>query len=635
MSALLIRPMPHRTEGPNGYLMRLAQENRLTITDLHGLGVSYDPDGLMRHGLLPQENLDPDLWAWVRWISTLKSKQGRMWNSKYARFCPLCLKDEPVWRAPWELYFHDACLTHGVWLIDRCSSCNQVLRWNREELLRCDCGADLRAEEAFECPREVRSLAGILNFRLKRHHHDLIPEPLDTLDIEEIQRLVRFLGTYLDPARGKKPLKLRNAGLMEASWPVTSMASALMESWPESFEAGLSKILAQSSDQPRGLRNVFMHAYQYLYKGLKGGGFDPIRQAFEVWLVEHWVGGIARRNKRLSAGLLKLVKWIPAKLAAQELGVSTRRIHQLVSENQLEGQAFVRGASNRTYFLVRRDQLSTIEQIDINEMDMKAVMAALGIGKVRMRQILTLLFPSAYRPKTKNGFSTWRVNRAEVEKYLEIGRDLPVVPIPDEPQVSFQYVLKYWCWNGEEIVDLVEAVRDGRISILAMLDGATGLGRWIFDAHEIRLWRQNRNVDLSNWLSIPEAAKAMNSRQDVLYWLTNNDFIQAEKLPRVKGVGQRISRAELERFKTRYVFGTEIAALLGVSPRKAVVVLGEEGFEPASGTGLDKCRQVFYARTSELMAFVDSAKHGENSVGKSKNDETKTQGVSHLKFASP
>lgn len=131
---------------------------------------------------------------------------------------------------------------------------------------------------------------------------------------------------------------------------------------------------------------------------------------------------------------------------------------------------------------------------------------------------------------------------------------------------------------------------------------------------------------MANWLSIPKAARALNTRQDVMYWLTSHDFISAERLPKVKGVGQRVSRVELERFRARFVFGTELAAQLGVSPRKLVSVLADAGFVPASGSGLDKCRQVFYARIPSLMSWLPEVASHSDRLGKSTNHKTDIRG---------
>lgn len=103
-----------------------------------------------------------------------------------------------------------------------------------------------------------------------------------------------------------------------------------------------------------------------------------------------------------------------------------------------------------------------------------------------------------------------------------------------------------------------------------------------------------------------EAAKVLLVKQEVLYWLVHNEFIKAEKVPMLQGRGKRINRLELERFRQRYIFGTEVAACLGTSPRKAMSMLANDGFALAFGQRSTKCRQAFYVRTEELAAWLSS-----------------------------
>jgi len=137
-----------------------------------------------------------------------------------------------------------------------------------------------------------------------------------------------------------------------------------------------------------------------------------------------------------------------------------------------------------------------------------------------------------------------------------------------------------------------------------LLDGAVGLARWIFDSQSLKIWRQRRNPDLSNWLSVPQVAKLLGLKQEVAYWLVRNEFIPAEKLRTLRGCGARVSRVEFERFKESYVFATEISEALKTTSRKVNALLSEQGIVPASGQGLEKCGKIFYARSRELLDFL-------------------------------
>lgn len=611
---LLVRPFPHRVEGHQGYLLRLAEANFLTLRDLAGLDIRFNLTSLLRNQLLPDKALDPGLHTHVALITILAESGGRSWNQQYARFCPHCLKEAAIWQAPWELMFHDACPRHGVWLIDQCSSCGSLVHWNREHLLRCACGADLRAETTRTCPLAVQRLSAVLAAQLLNRPIEAefgIPL-LQGMGVAFSQLLIRFLGGYLDPAAGAKPLKLQYAGQMSVSWPVTSLAAEILCDWPHAFHAALNQLQGAIRGEKISLKGFLHHAYRYLYHGLRSNAFSPVREAFEFWQAEYWKGGLAKRNRRLATHLLANVQWIPGNVAADRLGISMTRLRHLVREGKLEGQESV-STAGRHFLMVRRDPLEQISAQLAGEMTMTEAMNALGIGKVRMRQILRLLFPNARRA-TDSEFMPWCVPRGEVEVLLAIGHDLPVVGIPDEHQVALAHVFKYWNWSAEEIVALVDGVKSGMLSIIAQLDSTRGISRWVFATGPLRAWQLGLSSGLSNWLSIPETAKALGVKQQVAYWLVRNQLLVAEKLVGKKGIGFRIHRKEIERFRQRYVFGTEIAAAIGRSSRKARLLLEAQGIQPVITDGVEPCRQLLYARSELLQRFLERAGTAEKDV---------------------
>lgn len=599
---LLVRPFPGRHEGPLGYLLHLAEANCMTPAELSRLGIRYDPGCFARQHLLPELALDQDLHAHVVRMANFLETKGRIWNQRYARFCPHCLTDDPTWRAGWELYFHDVCPRHGVWLVDLCSSCGQSVRWKRDSLLRCQCGSDLRQESPGTAPDNLRRLSAVLEAKLLgRPEADSHP-PFVGLDIDQVQRLIRYLGGYMDPISNPKPLKLRNAGRLEVSWPISSLAAEILFDWPHALHATLDRLQAASPDEKTGLKGLFRQAYIYLYKGLRESSFTPIREAFESWLAEHWKGGLARRNRRLSAELLEKVQWIPGNVAAETLGISMGRLKFLIREGKLEGQESVSTAGRR-FTIVRRDQLDNIRVQLAGELTMAEAIDLLGISKVRMQRILRLLFPSARRINDK-AYLPWCVPRTEVDTLLTLGSHIPIVCIPEEHQVSLGHVFKYWNWTGDEIVALVEATKAGTIELKALLDNARGISRWIFDVAQLRALQKGMDSGRSNWISIPEMAKILGVKQQVAYWLTHYGFVRAERLGTLKGIGSRVRREELELFRQGHIFGRDIAAIIGRSSLKTMKMLAEQGVYPLRAHGSQPSRQLIYARSDAIQRFL-------------------------------
>jgi hypothetical protein len=598
---LLVRPTPGRDEGPQGYLLRLAEANCLSLCELKQMGARYDQDWLHLNRLLPTEVLDPDLHAHIRRMAHLVQDKGRVWNQRLARFCPQCLMEAPVWKASWELMFHDACPHHGVWLVDQCSSCRQPVLWRREHLLRCPCGADLRQENPQSAPDSVCHLADYMERRLLGRNPGEDFPILAGMSLEQVQRLVRYLGGYMDPISGPKPLKLRQAFSMQASWPVSSLAAEILAQWPRAFHDSWAQMQSLLEGGKIGLKGAFKQAHHYLYKGLWESAFSPVRDTFEQWLSQHWKGGLSKRN-RLAEQLLANAQWIPAQAAAREIGVSPTKLRDMVRDGILDGQESV-SSTGRRFMVVRRDQLDgVLAQLD-NEITMGKAMEMLGLGKLRMRRILKLLFPTARRV-ARLGPMPWCVPRNEVEALLALADGLPVETIPEEHQVALGHVLRYWTWTTEQVATLVDAVKAGNVKLQSVLAGVVGLSGWVFDRAQLKTWWSGLNSGKLTWMTIPEMARYLAIKDQMAYWLCQNGYVLAEKLGTKKELGSRVRIEDVERFRQAHVYRRDIAASLRTSSKKMGNLLAEAGIFPIRGHTVMPPRLAIYVATDELRRFL-------------------------------
>jgi TniQ len=607
--ALLVRPHPYRNEGPKGYLLRLAEANWMLARDLQSLGLMYELSTLVNDGLLPLKELDPELHSNIEYYSELLFNKKRIWNHQHARFCPHCLADDIFWRVGWELLFHDACSIHGTWLIDQCSSCGDKISWERESLIRCQCGADLRAERASDCPEAVKVLSKLLNHKVNPIHHskDFLA-PFMATDIEQTQRIIRYLGTYMNLAAGKNPLKIQSAGLMSNSWLVTTLAAEICTNWPEAFYQSLDNIQREVAADKPTLSTVFGHAYHYLYKGLKGSAFSEVKEAFETWLSAAWKGGIAKRNKRLTTVILEKAQWIPANLACESLGISHQRLAYLIREGVIEGETYL-SEKGRKFVMVRRDNLETVKHNLSGEIDMKTAGILLGLSKKRVRQLLRLIFPDARKSGT-SASSPWTVSRFEVNKLLDVGESIPKLCIPDEGDVSLNHMLRFWAWRAEDIADLIHAVRTSEFLPHNIIEGSSGISGWVFNENRIKAWREKSIQGFGNWLNVTQVAKVIGIKQQIAYSLVNIHLIKYELMHGQPNGGKRVRRTEVDNFKRQYIFATEVGQRFGVHPLTAISILHKHQITPISGPGIDGGMQVLYLRNDEIERVFNEVDNG-------------------------
>lgn len=604
---LPIRLQPYRHEGPQGYLLRLAESNLLSAYELKTIGIIFNYEVLINQASLADEAIDPDLHRHLKHISTLWETETRVWNKHNSRYCPQCLIEDGTWKVEWELNFYDVCHHHQVWLVDQCTTCGKKLTWQRAQLTRCSCGSILHAEQTKPCPSNMTDLARAISVKILQQEHIELPKALQKTDVEQTQRLIRYLGNYMSLASGKNPLKMRHAGDLNHSWPVTSLAAEVIADWPKAFHEGLSKLEKHNRNDGRlSLNVVFGHAYHYVFKALKEKSFEELRQQFELWINNAWKGGIAKRNKRLTSTLLKEAAWIPASIACDFLGISHQRLELLIREGTVEGETHI-SEKGRKSVMVRRDNLQQAKDHLFGLIDMTTAGKLLGLQKRRMRQLLRLLFSEAKKLGASPG-APWAVSRLEVNKLLELALGLEEVSIPDEGCVSMSHILRYWTWTNLDIAGLVFAVKNQEIKPINQLDSVSGIVTWNFAEAELKNWKIKNLNGLGHWLTITQAAKLMSIKEQVAYELVRGSYLQTEVTPMQTKKGTRIKRTAIEQFKEKYIFATEIAELLGCSPRKAINNLLKMGIKPISGPNVDGLRQVLYLRESELDMLMQNHK---------------------------
>lgn len=611
MGTLLFKHAPYRTEGALGYLLRLAESNRLTIRDLGDVGLTYDTQWLNAHGLMPMKALDPGLWDWVCRIAALRKSHPRLWNARRGRFCPHCLVEDDSWRACWELTFYDACHEHQVWMVDTCSSCSKPLSWKRTERVRCECGSDLRIEVAREAPTEVCALSKALYQKLHECPGELVPSWLEPMALEELHRLIRYLGIRLDPNAAARSITVANLSRLEASWPISSFAASILNDWPNAFAGSISAIQDKSTRRA-GLPQTFSRSYIYLYAVMREDVYDPLRQAFEGWLVENWTGAIGKRNRWLSEKLLDKINWLPGKVVAMRLGISQKRLARFVDEGVIHGYKLVAPRSHRVFLVVPRDEVDRLDVNMIHEVTLKQAAHMLGLGKIRSHELVIHLFPNATRNPTIRGQSAWRIRRIDVDEYIQLGDEAPLLSTPEEHHISLAHILKYWAWDHREVIDLIRDVMEGRgPDLLGRLGDVRGMAGWVFDNKAARAWVVAHTPERAAYLSIPAFAVLMGVTERVGYWLARNEFVKlTRQISQRGGCGAQISREDARRFDARYVFSADIAAQISVTPQKMKEVLADEGFYPVSAINNDveKCGKTFFEKTPELIDFLSRIK---------------------------
>lgn len=163
----LYRPCSPRTnESFNGFLLRLATENRyagidevLCVARTVGahipsnlIDIRCDAAALAELGRLSSGNPDnllryraKDLAKEAIYFHDCRIDRDAL-LARRSQVCPACLRESGYADAGWDLACVTACSKHHSLLLDACPSCAAPIAWNRPHLFRCgNCAYDLRS----------------------------------------------------------------------------------------------------------------------------------------------------------------------------------------------------------------------------------------------------------------------------------------------------------------------------------------------------------------------------------------------------------------------------------------------------------------------------------------------------------
>lgn len=602
--SLLIRPQVRIGDGPRGYLAAFAEANCLSVGDLSRIGITFNVDTLRRERCSPPKGQQPLLDDYVERVSALLCNLPRGWVRQRARFCPTCLQDWPRWHVGWELQFVDACPIHGVWLVDVCGRCNKAITWRRAKLLCCDCGQPFFTLKAVECPNAVSRLSGVLIDALMRSNTEHKFGPTGGLDVEQLQRLIRFLGCYADSGLGPWPQKVLGLESVATSWRLTSLAAEMLQDWPKSLYTVLDRMQRERADTGGGrLPGRFGYFYTVLYRGFPEEVFAPLREAFENYVAEHWRGALSQRNRRFPPGILQRAAWIPANHACDQLGLSRRRLVELIAEKKIAGETRT-GPTGREFIVVLRHDVEQQMKALAQEVSLIEVAVMLGLTKRRMQVLLPQLLPEARR--TGSAGMPWAIPRQRAGRLLEIIEGTQKVHEVPDGYVSLGHVLRFWAWSDKAVANLLSEVISSVVIPAFAIDDGSGVPALVLGTQELRDWHARTHQALRSNLSIPDVAERIGVKQEVAYALVRNGLLPIVGMDAgTKRDGQGVTPSALETFGQRYVFARDLAKQLGRSPKAIVEKLGLLGVQPVCGPKIDGCRQILYLNDCALTKAVE------------------------------
>ncbi|MCH8618147.1 TniQ family protein [Undibacterium sp. TS12] len=594
-SELLVRPRRRPSEGKMGYMKRVLSENNLTRSMADQVIFNnQDVQDFSSCSKKPNQNLGK-----------------RNWNVKHARFCPLCLSLDPIWKIEWELRHFDACPIHQCWLVDECSKCGKNISWGRQQLLSCDCSKPLTEIKSTVCPPSVVAISAEL-LRSLNESRGVPHLPVIThLQIDEIQRVVKLFGYNKHLEKGLSPTKtfIISPDDMKKSKVLAEICGEVLGAWPESFYSSLAFIEQEyrSDANENRLTKCFGSFYTRLYRDLEGTDYDFIRKAFENYLVSSWRGAIAERNTRLASGK-RAGNWLPGSLACKELSISPKRLDKMISDGEIDGYTYTSKKSQRNRTYVNKADFDK-KKIDLaSTIDLHEATQLLGLSKKRMAELRATLFPLAEKLFSSKK-SQWSIHRSYVDRILAVSDSLLPCKYVERGLITFGHVMRYWKLGSENIAKLIEAVASGRIKPVSVSSQKQGICSWVLPVDELSSYIGTLERSDEASITVQEFASRLQMKQEVAYFLVRHHFVESFIADEDRVKQSRITMEALAKFSNTYVFLSGIAKKMNCSSRGLISRLQKFGICPVAGPTIDGCRQVIMRRTRDFELAIEAIAH--------------------------
>jgi hypothetical protein len=425
------------------------------------------------------------------------------------------------------------------------------------------------------------------------------PGGLINLPPSQWLRLVTYLGQFGLARPLSRPGQIAGLHHLPTALALATATSELLTDWPSRFHALLAQFQGSAPATTR-LGHTFGRLYQVLYRDLASPCFQFLRDAFEAYLNEHWFGLLAKRNRRLRMSTVAQHPRQSLRAVATNAGTGKSVIMHLASVGAIDGTATALASGRTTWAFPDAAQLQVKELLS-DSMNFSDARKRLGLSKRRMHELIDAKLLRAWVDRHNAQSATWLLRKADVLALAQIGRACALdIPEMRQQTVSLQQVLKTWKLEPGEFPAIVRAAKSGVLRFVRQPVERGRLCDLLLGSFELDGWIKAGRPQLELFLSVDSAATKLGLKQQVAYDLVRNGLLATVHGNTGARRGRRVPVKAIEDFGATYVSLADIAKKRGVGARRA---LAELSATPICGPTIDGTRQYFYRRSSLLAAL--------------------------------
>ena len=373
--------------------------------------------------------------------------------------------------------------------------------------------------------------------------------------------------------------------IMDAGWRA-------LDDWPHGFHRLLDHLQARASERSgaSGLVKTFGNLSTRVYEWAREPWGAPVGAAFAeyasampklastTYILRRYAPGTEIRHLHISLAH-----------AQRMLGISYSLMTQIAEQRRM---FVVPPTGNNTRTALRADAVRELQLELADFLLPDEARSLLGVGRKVMLQIEAAGLIRRV-PEVERVMESRPYRRSEVEAFVAscVGKGKAMTHA--QAKAAGLTPLTRAAAASRLVADVCRALRDGRLRSAATVTGARGLARLRLRMEELdRVLPAGRKT-----MSMEDAAPSMGCTHNHLGIWVRKGLLNTVTSARPGETGQRIERAEWERFRREYITGGELAELAGQHRSTWLSRhLRFLGIEPVSGPGVDKCQLCLFRR---------------------------------------
>lgn len=605
MFGLLVNPAPKHDESLIGYLHRLGGCNGLWNGEVIKL-FKESTDEQASKWL--DEDVRPISWKDV--ASEIRAPQfnvQNVWSLINIKYCPVCLEEELYWRELWDLTLYTACITHNTNLLYKCRKCQE--KSTLKLLITKCCGkCQCSVFESLEPDRLVDEsriwISAELEKRLRHGRDDKLGD-VDSLTYQQFNFLAIRLGVRAVSLEYYMSMIVVSKTSRNVVPELAVAAGNILMGWPQTFHSLLSGLMKQRvSNLAWKLSSAFGPIYNDLYISLTDQCYDFIRSEFEKYIVLHWEGPLAMRNRRLSERTLLAHRWLPYNQAARTVGLPENFLRRMRLSGDLDDREFTYSCG-KTVAVVNVEEVRKLSLVRHEPLNLRETSRLLCLSRKRVEQLIDAGVLTFFGGCPSAG-KKWLVDYNSIVAL----RPSEFLTRSGEDFLTISQVAKHYLPTSGGLVELVRVIQSGEVSVFCRADSETlSMGKWLVSKKELVLNKiLISTASQDKGMSVADAAKILGVKEEVAYAIVRLGRLRSETVQCSRRSAYVVTVDGIRHFKQNYILAPEIALILNKPGARVLMKLRKEGFLPVVGPSLlnAPCRQYVWRRSKKLMAYLTS-----------------------------